>query len=90
MNVQCCRFLLGFVGLRGVKFGGYYLSYVFLVFFGRIAIYLWISHRILATKSWGGGFKKLNIGCVWFWLYLSHSHYSLVSGIVMMYALVWS
>ena len=42
------------------------------------------------AKSCGGGFKKWVIGCVWFWLYLSHSHCSLVSGMVRMNAPIWS
>ena len=62
----------------------------FFFFYGRIVIYLWVSHRIYVAKSCSGGFKKWSIGCVQFWLYLSHSHPSLVSGMVKMYAPVWS
>lgn len=38
--------------------------------------YFWIYHRILVAKSWGGGeggCRKLAIGCVWFWLCLTHA-----------------
>ena len=52
-------------------------------------MYLWVSHKILVAKSCGGGFRKWKIGCAWFWLYLSHSHCNLVTGMVKMYAPVW-
>ena len=58
--------------------------------FGRTVIYLWDNQSISVGKSCGGGFKEWVIGCLWFWLYLSHSHCSLVSVMVRMNASVWS
>lgn len=52
--------------------------------------YLCISHRISVIKSCGGGCKKLAMWCVLCWVYLSHNHWSLVEGMVVMYAPVWS
>ena len=52
--------------------------------------YIWVSHKSSVAKSWGGGLRKCIIGCVWFWLYCSHSHCSLVVGMVRTYAPFWS
>ena len=53
-------------------------------------MYVWTSHRIFVGKSCDGSFRKLAIGWELFWLYPSHSHCSLLVGVVANKLMFWS